>query len=323
MLKRLIFFIKYNNFAIFIVAVIFLIGATTFASETGKELIGEQKTSIEGVDNSLLLETDPDNIDMGFKIESIEEDDEYYYVKFTYLDLVLENKAWQYSLVEKNRKISKRLKMDLGLYLAEEFNELKASKSEELKLKKAEAEESGLEKRMAVTEYSGLIGRVLLLAGNVIPDYEPVKKNEVPSPVPIEDLRLLKSELATSSPDNMSAIYQAYVAEHDPDRDNFFGTHDNCPDVPNADQVDTDGDGIGDACDNGDAPAVSDQSTKNAIKENSVPNIVGPDQEIESVEIIELAPEKESAPADEKPAAEEQAVPEKESVPSPDFEPAQ
>ncbi|MFA4941737.1 MAG: hypothetical protein WC582_04075, partial [Patescibacteria group bacterium] len=83
MMSRLINFIKYNNAAVLIVALVFIIGASALASEPGREAIGSKTTSIEGVDNTLLLAVDLDKFDMDFKVERIEEDNEMYYVTYT------------------------------------------------------------------------------------------------------------------------------------------------------------------------------------------------------------------------------------------------
>ena len=108
MIKKVISFIKYNNATILILAIIFVVGGSVFASETGREAIGGSTTHIEGIDNAALLSIDLDSFDMDFMIESIEEDDKYYYIKYTFLDLDNLNNLWQFQLKEKIRKISKK-----------------------------------------------------------------------------------------------------------------------------------------------------------------------------------------------------------------------
>ena len=122
MLKKISHFLKYNNATLLILVIIFIIGSGAWAqTDTGQEFIGEKQVHIENIDNSLLLELDLNNFDMDFKIENIESDPSassgraYYYITYTYLDLVKGENAWEYLLSEKIRKVSKSLKKDLGL----------------------------------------------------------------------------------------------------------------------------------------------------------------------------------------------------------------
>lgn len=250
MLKKTLHFIKYNNAMVLILALIFVVGASTFAqTETGQEFIGTETTWIEGRDNTLLLETDLDSFDMDFQIERIEEDEKYYYVVYTCLDLVEEGSAWQFRLDEKVRKVSKKLKGDLGAYLAEEFSEEYSARIKELKEDKRKAQLQGEEVRTEVTEYSGLIGQTLSLAEKVFPGYDSTKKRELASP---ESTYALPGKNAISSlgvADELTRIYYDFVARMDSDNDGYFGLDDNCPETPNPDQADRDGDGKGDACD--------------------------------------------------------------------------
>jgi len=304
MMNKLIHFIKYNNAAVLIIAFVFIIGASALASEPGREAIGSQTTAIEGVDNTLLLAADLEKFDMEFKVEKIEEDEEMYYVTYTYLDLTEENNAWQYQLKENTRRISKKIDVDLGVYLAGELKEEYDARIKELKQTQVEARAAGEEKRVAVTEYSGLIGASLDLAAKIFPNYEPVKKEELESPVMAESLRQLQNEgtdTAVPVTDNLTQVYDNYIAENDPDADNIFGASDNCPNISNPDQLDSDNDGLGDVCDSAEANSPADNGDIS--------------QEPESVEIIDL-PDETAVPSEEAPAVDEQA-PTEETAPTP------
>jgi hypothetical protein len=275
MFDKFIHFIKYNNAAVFIIVLVFIFGTSVFASETGREAVGKKKSSIIGVDNTLLLEADLDNFDMDFKIEKIEEDEKYYYITYTFIELSEFNGAWQYGLKEKERKISKNIEEDLGVYFAKELEQEYYAKIKDLKLSKEKAEEKGESKRVEVTEYSGLIGKTLNVASKVFKEYEPVKKKIIETPVSSAKMRKIKenknsenlNDSSASGPDNLTEIYFDYIKEKDPDADNIFGSNDNCPYVYNPDQVDSDGDGVGDACDidniNSDTENISDSSDEN------------------------------------------------------------
>ncbi|MDD5290805.1 MAG: thrombospondin type 3 repeat-containing protein [Patescibacteria group bacterium] len=304
MFGKIIHFIKYNNAVVLIIALVLVLGTSALASDAGQAAIGQKQTIVEGVDNTLLLAANLDNFDMDFKVEKIEEDEEMYYVTYTYLDLVNENSAWQYQLKENTRRISKKSAGDLGIYLAGELKEEYDARIKELKQAQVEAEVSGEEKRVAVTEYSGLIGASLDLAAKIFPGYEPIKTEDLESPVTEESLRQLQTgeaDMAASGPDNLTQVYQNYIEENDPDTDNVFGSSDNCPTVSNPDQADSNNNGVGDACE------VSEPVEEATSTEEETP------AEEEIVEIIEL-PVEESESVDE-PAAEEGTTPTDEAAP--------
>jgi len=250
MLKRLTHFIKYNNATVLILVVIFIMGSGAWAqTDAGQEFIGERQLTSEGIDNTLLLEADLDNFDMEYRIEQVEEDSDYYFVTYTYMNLAMADDAWQYQIQEAIRKISKNLKKDLGVYLAEELKEEYEQRIKELRAEQAQASELGVEStRVEVSEYSGLIGATLDLASRVFDDYEPVKIREIPSPsVPPSVLVSTAGQSGTA--DDLTDIYNDYILENDPDRDDVFGLLDNCPNDFNPEQGDKDNDGLGDACD--------------------------------------------------------------------------
>ncbi|MDO8668635.1 MAG: hypothetical protein Q7K35_06170 [bacterium] len=247
MIEKLLHFIKYNNATVIILALILILGGGALAA--GPEAVGEKQTSIQGVDNTALLAVDFSSFNMDFKIENIEQDEKYYYATYSFLDLAQDDSAWQYQLSRKTQKISKKIKGDLGEYLAKFLAKHYEARIRELKVEKSRAEAQGEQRRIEVTEYSGLIGRTLDLASKVFPGYEPVVKKELPTPENF-NLPVLAENSAAIPPatDNLANIYNDYVAAHDKDSDGVLDLADNCLELANADQLDSDGDGAGDVC---------------------------------------------------------------------------
>jgi len=214
MLAQIFHFIKYNNATVIILAIILILGGGALAA--GPEAIGQKQTSVQGIDNTLLLAADLDNFNMDFKIEKIEQDEQYYYVIYSYLDLVVLDNAWQYQLNSKMQKISRKLKQDLGQYLANFLVKHQEARTRQLKQEKHLAELSGAQTRTEVTEYSGLIGKTLNLASKAFPDYEPVKTRQLPAPenfnLPTSATSL--SEGGQAQADNLTQVYNNYLAAH-------------------------------------------------------------------------------------------------------------
>ena len=214
MLAKIIHFIKYNNATVIILAIILILGGGALAA--GPETIGQKQTSVQGIDNTLLLAADLDNFNMDFKIEKIEQDEQYYYVIYSYLDLVVLTNAWQYQLNSKMQKISRKLKQDLGEYLVGFLAKHQEARTRQLKQEKHLAELSGAQTRTEVTEYSGLIGKTLNLASKAFPDYEPVKTRQLPAPenfnLPTSSTSL--SEGGQAQADNLTQVYNNYLAAY-------------------------------------------------------------------------------------------------------------
>lgn len=210
MLQKILHFIKYNNAAVIILAVILILGGGALAA--GPENIGQKQTSIEGMDNTALLSADLSAFSMDFKIENIEQDEKYYYVTYSFLDLVIMDSAWQYQLSQKTQKVSKKTREDIGVYMAEFLAKHYEARTRELKQEKIQAETQGGQTRVEVTEYTGLIGLTLDLAAKVFPGYEPVVKVELPAP---ENFNLPDNNTAAPArADNLTQIYNDYIAAH-------------------------------------------------------------------------------------------------------------
>ncbi len=214
MLNNILHFIKYNNATVIILAIVLMLGGGALAA--GPEAIGQRETSVTGLDNTALLAADLTNFSMDFKIENIQADEKYYYVTYSFMDLAVIDSAWQYQLSQRTQKVTKKIKQDIGEYMAKFMAKHYEARLRELTGEKNRAESAGEQKRIEVTEYSGLVGRTLDLAAKVFPGYEPVVKRELPAP----DFNLetspnpLDQGRVAASADNLTQVYNDYVAAH-------------------------------------------------------------------------------------------------------------
>jgi len=212
MFNKITNFLKYNNATIIILAIVLIVGGGALAA--GPENIGQKQTSIQGIDNTLLLSIDLAAFNMDFKIETIEQDEKYYYVTYSYLDIVIIDNAWQYQLNQNTQKVSKRIKQDIGEYMAKFLAKHHEARIRELTEEQTLAKAQGEAKRIEVTEYSGLVGITLDLASTVFPGYEPVVKRELPTPDNFNLPETNSNSSTTNGVDNLTQIYNDFVATH-------------------------------------------------------------------------------------------------------------
>lgn len=187
-MKKTVNFILYNNTFIFIIGGIILGAGTTLAANEGvrEQVVGTlvtEQTTMVSVDNQFLLTADIEDYAVTTEVVSIKEDAAFYYVEYALNTIVVADGLWQPGVKTDVFQLEKaRLgNQDLGLYLAQEFEELITAEKQGLFAAQSEELQIGLSQKVAVTEYAGLVGRLMDSSTKVFPGYEPV----IPQPTAI------------------------------------------------------------------------------------------------------------------------------------------
>ena len=183
MYQKVVNFIRYNNaFAIAFFLLFSGFGITYAASPEVREGVYASKEVVVSVDNRQVVSVDLDNFNFNLVINSVTEDDKNYYAAYSYQTLAIEDGAWQTVTVEKTLTVSKEALdgKDLGLYATKELAEIINYELSYLKRVQKLEQEKGTSQKVVVTEYSGLVGKLLNPKEEVIEGYNPV----IPEPIP-------------------------------------------------------------------------------------------------------------------------------------------
>lgn len=191
-INKIAHFAKYHNGFVIGLMLAFFGGAAIFAASpaTREAVLGKEIISQTGVDNSAILAADLDNFDFEIKINDVAEDENSYYVDYSFRTLEIQDNIWQEAQRRSSMTIDKLslAGKDLGLYVQEQLVQVAQNEQNYLKQVQAAETKKGPTQIARAAEYTGLIGLVLDAKNAILPGYDPVVK---PAPV----------ELTVASPD--------------------------------------------------------------------------------------------------------------------------
>ncbi|HUV47141.1 MAG TPA: putative metal-binding motif-containing protein [Candidatus Bathyarchaeia archaeon] len=185
-MQKTINFIKYHNAFAIGVGVILLGSGVIFAASPGlredvKETLISTEELVRSIDNSRILVADLDNFDFALQVKKITEDNENYYVLYSYKTLALQDYTWQEVEKEKAFDVPKDALAgkDLGLYITEQLGQVIDNQLSYLKEVQEIEQKKGLTQKVVAVQYAGLLGKFLSSKEKVFPGYEPVIKPPV------------------------------------------------------------------------------------------------------------------------------------------------
>ncbi|HOI97229.1 MAG TPA: hypothetical protein PLA19_01870 [Candidatus Pacearchaeota archaeon] len=178
-------FAKYHNGFVIGLMLVFSGGAAIFAADPGarEAVLGKEIVSQTGVDNAAILAADLDNFDFEIKINEVAEDENNYYVDYSFRTLEIQDNIWQEAQRRSSMAIDKLslAGKDLGLYVQEQLVQVAQNEQNYLKQVQAAETKKGPTQIARAAEYTGLIGLVLDAKNAILPGYDPVVK-----PAPVE-----------------------------------------------------------------------------------------------------------------------------------------
>lgn len=179
-------FIFYNNTVPLVLGVLFLGTTLTFAAnEEAREAMVRSETTLTSVDNSYIVETTITDVTVSLRVLVVSENDTTYFVEYELGTIGIEDGVWQPLSKIRTLEVPKDsvVSYDLGLYVAEELDELHAFETRRLRDMQAKERAAGLSQKVVATEYAGLVGQFFDTEREVFPAYNPLIDPEVGIPL--------------------------------------------------------------------------------------------------------------------------------------------
>lgn len=175
--SRIRHFIEYHNAAA--IAAAFLVGGAGIAfaaSPAARDVVYSSSESAVSVDNSYIRQVDLDQMEPKMIIRSVQEDQDAYYVEYSYNTVDIRDYAWRPVSRDKTLTVSKTAlgTQDLGEYVAEQVSQVVSREISYLKRAQNIEREKGPTQKVLTTRYAGLVGAMLSPEDRVFPAYDPV-----------------------------------------------------------------------------------------------------------------------------------------------------
>lgn len=181
--RSLSHFIKYNNAIPIALGVLFFMTTGAFAASPAvRDSVYSSSTAVQSVDNSYLLSADIDSYPYSFKVTSVTEDDDNYYVAYDFHTIDVEDAAWRDVARSAVLTIAKSELGggDLKAYAEDQFSQLKSHEIDRLAETQAKERKAGLSQKIVATAYSGLIGHLITPSDEAYPAYVPPPAEQDP-----------------------------------------------------------------------------------------------------------------------------------------------
>lgn len=190
-------FLQYHN-AIPIAFSIMLLGAGGAFAASNPQAIYSENQSVVSIDNTYIASKNLAAYSPRIEITNVSEDEEYYYVSYTFFTVGLEDAVWQDVERGGEMKVSKvdlGQYRDLGLYVTEQLKQIVDREVQRL-AETQEIEKKNVTQKKVATKYGGLVGKFLDDKTEELPGYTPVvtppppppPQPFVPSPVPVSQV---------------------------------------------------------------------------------------------------------------------------------------
>lgn len=156
-------------------------GAVFAASPQARETIVASEDIVQSVDNTYIVLVDLAAFDFQLQVTNVQEDDEMYYVTYTYRTVTLVDYVWQNVGATNTMKFSKKelTGRDLGLFVAKQLGEEISAQLAYLTEVQTQEREKGASLKVIATEYSGLIGSMFDPTQKTFEGYEPVVEESI------------------------------------------------------------------------------------------------------------------------------------------------